>query len=192
MVCSCLNSYNCGTELVGYFLCRGENHSSPSSSDSSPLPGTPSMRSFLYLLAQCSYYIGVSSDSTETTVGAMHLPRPVHRHAPTPAFFQIKPQQKVFYRQPEMYHRTFGTPRPLLSRCSCTCFHWSPWSAETASTVLPKIEYPPKLQSMIEYFHTDMKGTVQFNGNSSDTFEIRSDIKQFKTARPCPSSLLCC
>ena len=32
--------------------------------------------------------------------------------------------------------------------------------------VLPKIGCPPKLQSMIEYFHTDTKGTVQINAAS--------------------------
>ena len=44
--------------------------------------------------------------------------------------------------------------------------------------VLPKIGCPPKLQSMIEYFHTDTKGTVQFNGSFSEPFEIRSGVKQ--------------
>ena len=33
-------------------------------------------------------------------------------------------------------------------------------------TVLSKIGCPPKLQSMIEYFHTDTKGTVQINAAS--------------------------
>ena len=31
---------------------------------------------------------------------------------------------------------------------------------------------------MIEYFHTDTKGTVQFNGSSSEPVEIRSCVKQ--------------
>ena len=44
--------------------------------------------------------------------------------------------------------------------------------------VLPKIGCPPKLQSMIATFHTDTKGAVQFNGSSSEPFEIRSGIKQ--------------
>ena len=43
--------------------------------------------------------------------------------------------------------------------------------------ILPKIGGPPKLQSMIESFHTDTKGTKQFNGSSSEPFEIRSDVK---------------
>ena len=42
--------------------------------------------------------------------------------------------------------------------------------------VLLKIGCPPKLQSMIESFHTDTKGTVQFNGSSSEPFKIR--VKQ--------------
>ena len=41
-----------------------------------------------------------------------------------------------------------------------------------------KIGYPPKLQSMIESFHTDTKGTVQFNCSFSEPFEIRSSVKQ--------------
>ena len=44
--------------------------------------------------------------------------------------------------------------------------------------ILPKIVCPPKLQSMIESFHTNMKGTVQFNGSSSRPFNIRSGVKQ--------------
>ena len=44
--------------------------------------------------------------------------------------------------------------------------------------VLPKIGCPPKLQSMFESFHTDAKGTVQFNGSFSEPFEIRSGVKQ--------------
>ena len=44
--------------------------------------------------------------------------------------------------------------------------------------VPPKIGCPPKLQSMIVSFHTDTKGTVQFNGSFSEPFEIRSSVKQ--------------
>ena len=44
--------------------------------------------------------------------------------------------------------------------------------------VLPKIGCPLKLQSMIESFHNDTKGTVPFNGNFSEPFEIRSGVKQ--------------
>ena len=40
--------------------------------------------------------------------------------------------------------------------------------------VLPKIGCLAKLQSMIESFHTDTKGTVQFNGSSSEPFKIRT------------------
>ena len=43
---------------------------------------------------------------------------------------------------------------------------------------LSKIGCPHKLQSMIESFHTDTKGTVQFNDSFSEPFEIRSGIKQ--------------
>ena len=34
------------------------------------------------------------------------------------------------------------------------------------------------MQSMIESFHTNTKGTVQFNGSFSEPFEIRSGVKQ--------------
>ena len=43
---------------------------------------------------------------------------------------------------------------------------------------LPKIGCPPKLQSMIESFHSDSKGTVQFNVSPSEPLEIRSGVKQ--------------
>ena len=44
--------------------------------------------------------------------------------------------------------------------------------------VLPNIGCPPKLQIMIESFHIDTKGIVQFNGSSSESFEISSCVKQ--------------
>ena len=44
--------------------------------------------------------------------------------------------------------------------------------------IFPRIGCPPKLQSMIESFHTNMKGTVQFNGSSSRPFDTRRDVKQ--------------
>ena len=53
-------------------------------------------------------------------------------------------------------------------------------------TVLPNIRCPPKLQSMIESFHTNAKGTVQFNDSSSEPFEIRSGVKQGCVLAPTP------
>ena len=50
--------------------------------------------------------------------------------------------------------------------------------------VLPKIGCPPKLQSMIESFHTDTNGTVQFNDSSSGPFEIHSGVKQGRVLAP--------
>ena len=44
--------------------------------------------------------------------------------------------------------------------------------------VLPKIGCSLKLQSMIESFHNDTKGTVPFDGSFSEPFEIRSGVKQ--------------
>ena len=44
--------------------------------------------------------------------------------------------------------------------------------------ILPKIGCPPKLQSLIESFHSNMKGTVQFNGSFSEPFDIRNGVKQ--------------
>ena len=52
------------------------------------------------------------------------------------------------------------------------------FSSDNLFKVLPKIGGPPKLQSMIESFHTDTKGTVQFNGSFSEPFDIRSGVKQ--------------
>ena len=52
--------------------------------------------------------------------------------------------------------------------------------------VLPKIGCPPKLQSIIESFHTDTKGTVPFSGSSSEPFEIRSGVKQGCVLAPTP------
>lgn len=44
--------------------------------------------------------------------------------------------------------------------------------------ILPKIGCPPKLLSLVTSFHVDMKGTVQFNGSSSEPFSINSGVKQ--------------
>ena len=43
---------------------------------------------------------------------------------------------------------------------------------------LHKIGYPPRLHSLIESFHSNMKGTVQFNGNLSKPFDMCSRVKQ--------------
>eukprot|EP00105_Crassostrea_gigas_P021162 XP_011440210.1 PREDICTED: uncharacterized protein LOC105337258 [Crassostrea gigas] len=44
--------------------------------------------------------------------------------------------------------------------------------------VLPKIGCPPKLLSLVTSFHVDIKGTVQFNGSSSEPCSINSGVKQ--------------
>ena len=44
--------------------------------------------------------------------------------------------------------------------------------------ILPKIECPPKLLSIIRSFHEDTKGTVVFDGSTSAAFNILSGVKQ--------------
>ncbi|XP_066482784.1 DBIRD complex subunit ZNF326 isoform X2 [Tiliqua scincoides] len=44
--------------------------------------------------------------------------------------------------------------------------------------ILPKIGCPPRLLSIIRSFHKDMKGTVVFDGSTSDPFDIQSGMKQ--------------
>ena len=51
-------------------------------------------------------------------------------------------------------------------------------SREGLFQILPKIGCPPKLHSLIQSFHNNMKGTVQFNGSSSEPFGIHSVVKQ--------------
>ena len=43
--------------------------------------------------------------------------------------------------------------------------------------VLQRIGCPPKLQNLVESFHSNMKGTVHFNGGSSEPFDIRRSVK---------------
>ncbi|XP_032230249.1 secreted RxLR effector protein 78-like [Nematostella vectensis] len=43
---------------------------------------------------------------------------------------------------------------------------------------LRKIGCPPRLHSLIESFHINMEGTVQFNGNLSEPFDIRCVVTQ--------------
>ena len=51
-------------------------------------------------------------------------------------------------------------------------------SREGLFKILPKIGCPPKLQSLLESFHSNMQGTVQFNGSTSEPFNICSGVKQ--------------
>ena len=51
-------------------------------------------------------------------------------------------------------------------------------SREGLFKILPKVGCPPKLLSLIESFHTNMKGVVQYDGNVSEPFDIRSGVKQ--------------
>ncbi|XP_066302904.1 uncharacterized protein [Branchiostoma lanceolatum] len=44
--------------------------------------------------------------------------------------------------------------------------------------ILPRIGCPPKLRSLIESFHTNIKGTVLYSGNLSEPFDIRGGVKQ--------------
>ena len=53
--------------------------------------------------------------------------------------------------------------------------------------VLPKIGCPPKLQTMIESFHTDTKGTVQFNGSFSETSAVA--LNKASSLHQCPLGL---
>ena len=43
---------------------------------------------------------------------------------------------------------------------------------------LRKIGCPPRLHSLIESFHSNMKGTEQFNSNLSEPFNMCSGVKQ--------------
>jgi exonuclease III len=44
--------------------------------------------------------------------------------------------------------------------------------------LLPKIGCPPKLTLLAESFHSNMKGTIQYDGSMSSSFEIKSGVKQ--------------
>ena len=44
--------------------------------------------------------------------------------------------------------------------------------------VLERVGCPPVLLSLIMSFHSDMKGTISFNGKDSEPFPIRSGVKQ--------------
>ena len=66
------------------------------------------------------------------------------------------------------------------SRCPCTSLSLTSdrrliWSAEMAS---PKNRLSTQTADHDRSFHTDTKGTVQFNGSFSEPFEIRNGVKQ--------------
>ena len=51
-------------------------------------------------------------------------------------------------------------------------------SREGLFRILCIIRYPPKLHSLIESFHNNMQGTVQFNGSTFEPLNISSGVKQ--------------
>ena len=51
-------------------------------------------------------------------------------------------------------------------------------SCDSLFLVLAKIRCPPKLLSVIQSFHTDVKGVVRFDGATSEAFSICSGVKQ--------------
>ena len=51
-------------------------------------------------------------------------------------------------------------------------------SREGLFKLLPKIGCPPKLTQLVESFHTNMKGTIQYDGSLSSPFAIKSGVKQ--------------
>ena len=65
-------------------------------------------------------------------------------------------------------------------------------SREGLFRILSKIGCPPKLHSLIEPFHTNMQGTVQFNGSISEPFNISSGVKQSCVLAPNPFRNLLC
>lgn len=44
--------------------------------------------------------------------------------------------------------------------------------------LVKRIGCPPKLLCILKSFHTDMKGTMQFDGSTSDTFNICQGVEQ--------------
>ena len=50
-------------------------------------------------------------------------------------------------------------------------------SREGLYLVYSKINCPPKLISRVRYFHQNIKGTVQFDGNLSEPFDICNGVE---------------
>ena len=44
--------------------------------------------------------------------------------------------------------------------------------------IVSKIGCPPRLLNIIRSFHEGMKGTIVFDGSTSDPFDIRSRVEQ--------------
>ena len=55
--------------------------------------------------------------------------------------------------------------------------------------ILAKISCPPTLLSIVRFFHDNMKGTVLYDGATSDLFEILSGVKQGCVLFPAESLL---
>lgn len=51
-------------------------------------------------------------------------------------------------------------------------------------TLLQRIGCPPRLLRMITSFHEDMRGNVQYDGSPSDTFQLKSGVKQSRVLAP--------
>ena len=51
-------------------------------------------------------------------------------------------------------------------------------SREGLFAILLKIGCPPNLFNIVKSFHTNTRATIQYDGSVSDSFEIKSGIKQ--------------
>ena len=51
-------------------------------------------------------------------------------------------------------------------------------SSEGLFAILLNIDCPPSLFNIVKFFHTNIKATVQYDGNVSESFTIKSGLKQ--------------
>ena len=65
-------------------------------------------------------------------------------------------------------------------------------SREGLFAILLKIGYPPNLFNIVKSFHTNTRATIQYDGSVSNSFEIKSGVKQGCVLQLCLESSFRC
>jgi len=121
--------------------------------------------------SDCNNYRGVSLLSIVGKVFARVILTRLQKMAE-----RVYPESQCGFRAERSTVDMIFSLRQLQEKCREQ--HMPLYVAFIELKILPKVGCPPKLQSLIESFHSNMKGTVQFNGSFSEPFDIRNGVKQ--------------
>ena len=136
-------------------------------------------RGHLMTIIEIRFHLGMHPDCHP---GCARLPRVPAGRSTTEMIFSVRQQQEKRQKQNQSF---------LLASIDLTKAFYLV-SRSRLFQLLKKIGCPPKLHSIIESFHTDMRSTVSYNGATSDPFPISSGVKQGCVLAPLASSPCSC